>query len=76
MSELRPVTVLYTMPKSVYLDMEGVDCWDKCIGVRRKPHMLPEISRRGRRATPPGLAEWLVAVARLAETPKGNDDGK
>ena len=41
---------------------------EKCIGVKRKPHMLPEISRRNRRATPLALAEWLVAVARLVQT--------
>lgn len=35
---------------------------------QRSPKRLPELSRRGREATPPSLAIWLCAVARLCGT--------
>lgn len=37
---------------------------------QRAPKRLPELSRAGREATPPRLAEWLCAVAREANVEK------
>ena len=42
--ELRPVTVLYTMPKSVYLAMPGVDCWDELRDARKWPGGTPVVA--------------------------------
>jgi hypothetical protein len=42
--EHRPVTVLYTMPKSVYLGMPGVDCWDEVRDARKWPGGTPVVA--------------------------------
>ena len=41
---LRPVTVLYTMPRSVYLGMPGVDCWDEIRDARTWPGGTPVVA--------------------------------
>ena len=41
---LRPVTVLYTMPKSIYLGMPGVDCWGEDRDARLWPGGTPVVA--------------------------------
>ena len=51
MDEPRPVTVLYTMPRSVYLGLPGVDCWDEQRDARKWPGGTPVVAH-------PPCAPW------------------
>ena len=48
---LLPVTVLYTMPRSVYLTLPGVDCWDAKRDARKWPGGTPVVAH-------PPCAPW------------------
>ena len=64
--DVLPVTVLYTMPRSVYLGREGVDCWDEVRDARKWPGRTPVVAH-------PPCALWS-RLKGLAKRPIGEKD--